>query len=118
MNYYHRNYGVTDKDPGEPHLNHFPEDEELHKIQVGWNSGLENWSLYGIYLSQLRRSLPTPRFYPRTCYPPSTTRPLIFSCRVGTNYSRETVAFQRKEVSRRLQKWVPGCKISCRKYFQ
>ena len=48
---------------------------------------------------------------------PSIKRKLNLSCRIGLNYQRETVQFQREKISKLLKKYVETTKISRFKYL-
>lgn len=116
--YYHRVYGVTDSVPefSEP----VPDADLLDKLRVSWNAGLANYSLYGPSRMALYDRIPVRRLlrFPTGFVPPSVSRPNDLSCRFGTHYARETVAWQRKEIRRRLGARIATEKLPRRQYFR
>jgi len=117
--FYHRRFGIQDVDSGPPHLNHIPHDKDLKKVGVGWNSGMAHYGYYGLLWGQLwHRTSVVPRFYPMRWWSPSLHRPIRCSCRIGESYARETVAFARREIRKRLRGRVCVDRISKSKYFK
>jgi hypothetical protein len=101
--YYHREFGIEDETPessagiSDPAL--------LEKLGVSWNSGLADHSRFGPTRMELYSHFPIGLLltYPmRFGHPSTTPRPNRLSCRMGTDYSKATVAFQRREILRRL----------------
>lgn len=117
--FYHTHFGVEDTLPTEPHLGTIPPDGELHKLMVGWNWGMKNYGYYGEVLGKIAYRLPWfPRLVPRRWYVPSVYRPIALSCRIGSSYPRNTVAFPRQEIKRRLQGRVETRFLSRRQFFK
>lgn len=116
--YYHRTQNIHDRIPemSEPVL----DDSLLKKIHVGWNSGLADYSMMGLYLMELYKRFPLLKMlrYPKRIAPPSKNRPIDFSCRMGVSYARQTVAWQRLEIKKILRKRVVSKKLSRFSYFQ
>ncbi|MEQ9379248.1 MAG: glycosyltransferase, partial [Pirellulales bacterium] len=71
--------------------------EAIRKIRLGWNAGLGNYALFGPKLTTLVRSFTGQViFAPGPLYREShLPRAIDVNCRMATNYSRATVAFQR-----------------------
>lgn len=115
--FYHRTAGVTDDSPvfQQP----VADAALLDKIRVGWNSGLADYSFQGLYRQLLFARTGWPRLlrHPRRFVPAERRRPLAVSCRIGTNYHRATVAWQRQQVQRRLHPFAPAGRLSRRRYF-
>lgn len=118
--FYHRKFDVQDRDSGPPHLNHVPRDKDLDKIQVGWHSGMTHHGRHGVLWGHTWHRMGTivPRFYPVRWWSPSLKRPIHCSCRIGTSYTRETVAYARKEIKKRLSEQMCVKTISKPKYFK
>ena len=117
--FYHVLFGVKDNDPGPPHLNHIPGDADLSKIHVGWNSGLFHYGYSGLFLGMVWHRLKwLPIRYPKQWKSPSIVRTVPVSCRVGTSYSRATIAEPRRKIKTLLKEKIPTDKISRHAYFQ
>ncbi|MBI4135749.1 hypothetical protein HY477_03385 [Candidatus Uhrbacteria bacterium] len=115
----HEKFGIEDGHPDELHLRKVPTDEELKKLTVGWSWGMMNYGRFGEVWGKISfRSSLLPRFVPRHWYEPSADRPVLISCRIGTRYTRPTVAFPRLEIKRRLEGKVPSDFISRREFFK
>lgn len=115
----HEKFGIEDATTDEPHLRRTPTDEELNKLAVGWSWGMMNYGYWGELWGKISfRSPLLPRFVPRKWYEPSAGRPITISCRIGTRYTRSTVAFPRLEIKRRLEGAVPSDFISRREFFK
>ena len=114
----HRNHGVEDEDKAvsEP----VSDPALLDKLQLGWNSGLADYSAQGPGLAALYRKIPSAWLlrYPKGHGDPGTDRSLDVVCRIGTGYHRETVAWQRKAISQKLSKWLSTEKLSRRAYLE
>jgi len=117
--YYHTEFGVSDEDPGEAHLNHCPDDSELYKISVGWNSALYNYSYHGYFFRKLNNHVNIlPGFYVKDWKSPDKDRPGLLSCRITADYKRNTVAFQRRKVLERLAGKVQTGRVDIGSYFK
>lgn len=118
--FYHRTFQVEDGDPGAPHLNHIPDEKDLAKIAVGWNSGLAHYGYWGMRLNKLWHHIPwLPREYPRNWPAPSPTRSITLSCRIGTQYPRSTASFPRQEIVRQISaRGISIDKLNRRRYFR
>tara|TARA_B100001964_G_scaffold144392_1_gene158987 strand:- start:265 stop:1359 length:1095 start_codon:yes stop_codon:yes gene_type:complete len=115
--YYYKHFGVIDERPWESKLHAIPSGEDLKKIQVGWNSGFENYSLHGEKIARLRAIVSFPRWYPKS-WQTSSIRKNLISCRVGSDYTRNTVSFHRQQVQTLLADKLPTTKISRFQYLQ
>ncbi len=115
--YYHKIENVSDEYPetsvpvSDPQL--------LSKLGVGWNSGLANWSLRGPLRMALYRRFGWSKLLgtPRRWCSSSSKRANNISCRFGTNYSRMTVAWQRKKIASIMGHRLPTNKVSRAQYF-
>lgn len=117
--FYHKQFGIEDSNPGEEHLNTIPSDGDLQKIEVSWNLGMAYYGCYGVILGKIWHKFSLfPRFYPRRWWTPSSKRATACSCRIGDKYTRQTIAFPRREIRNRLRSIVPVERISRKKYFQ
>ncbi|MEE9249911.1 MAG: glycosyltransferase [Alphaproteobacteria bacterium] len=116
--YYHRKYGVTDSAPvysqpvADPAL--------LDKLCLSWNSGLADYSLFGPSRTAMYQRVP---FHPLLCFPrrfvaPSVARENDLSCRMRIQYSRASVAHQRRLITQRLAYRSPTGKVSRGRYFR
>ncbi len=116
--HYHRQVGVVDDSPAWS----VPVDgpELLGKLRVSWNSGLADYSVMGPARMALYRRLPTrvllsPR---RRFTPPASHRPIDLSCRFGIDYARASIAWQRRNIRRRLAGRATTGRIGRRAYFR
>jgi hypothetical protein len=116
--YYHRNYGVLDPIPALSSPVRYSSD--LGKLRPSWNTALANYSLLGPRLSTLYRKLPlTWLMKPTTRFnAPSVDRSIDVSCRMGTTYKYETVAYQRRQIADRLARFRRADRISKIAYFR
>lgn len=116
--YYHKKYGVTDKEPyiAQPVQN--PDD--LKKLGVSWNSAFMHYGVLGTYLLRLRGIIPCNAllYFSRKIQDAAAPRSIDISCRMGISYSRETVCFQRKKMRELLSAHLPTDKLSRPQYFK
>lgn len=115
--YYHRTRGVDDVEPvWQPPVS---DASLLRRLRVSWNSGLADWSWAGRYRQALYQRVRLPmvlRFAARFT-PPSAERRLDVSCRMGTTYARDSVAWQRRALHERLAHLIQTDRVSRRQYF-
>lgn len=117
--FYYRRFGIEDKISTPAHLNILPQDKDLHKIGVSWNSGMANYGYYGVVLGKIWHKIHgLMRFYPLRWQEPSLNRPSSFNCRIGDMHYRETIAFARREIKRRLAEKISVGRVSRRYYFK
>ncbi|KKU12544.1 MAG: hypothetical protein UX17_C0046G0010, partial [Parcubacteria group bacterium GW2011_GWC2_45_7] len=117
--FYHQQFEINDQDPGAPHLNHIPNEEDLKKIGIGWNYGLANYGYYGEALGKIWHKFGVlPRFYPHRWHKPSAKRPVLCSGRIGMSYSRETVGCSRREIKRLLNGKIVMDRLPKKEYFK
>lgn len=116
--YYHRKYGITDKDPYLDHRVQNPDD--LAKIGVSWNSAFMHYGVAGPYILRLKEYLPLNIFLPfsNVLGKPDAPRTLDITCRMGISYARETVCYQRRKVREILADHLPTDKLSRPAYFR
>lgn len=115
--YYHQEMGVKDTPPvvSEP-----VEDARLlDKLTLSWNSGLADYSWLGPTRMGAYEHIPLPSLlsFPVHTVAPSSKRNIDVSCRMGTNYIRESVSYQRKRLSKMLATRMRTGKISRRAYI-
>ena len=86
--YYHQHYGVNDKEA--LHSEAIADHKLLHKLKIGWNSGLADYSLYGPYRMMCYKKFLIPGLlaYPARITKPTTARAHDVSCRMGITQSR------------------------------
>jgi hypothetical protein len=112
--FYHKNNQVEDSDSFKENIIQVSDANDLKKIKIFWNSGLANYSFFGEYLGRLYRQVPLKIFlgYPKEFTLPSQSRTLSLQCRFNTIYDKESVAFQRKEISIILKNRLQTKKIN------
>ncbi len=116
--YYHQADGVEDAAP--LYSNPVTDRSLLSKLQVGWNSGLANYSTYGPYLTaayQRLSFLPLLRF-PDILATPDTNRSSALQCRMGLGHTRESVSHQRRRIATMLEGRIPTTKLSRRQFME
>ncbi|MCP4914367.1 MAG: hypothetical protein GY909_14735 [Oligoflexia bacterium] len=119
--YYYKNFDIEDKIETEPHLKKPINSEFIPKLKLGWNSGFATYSQYGPYynlLSYKYLNFSLPKIYPQKWTSPYVDRVRNISCRIGYNYNRETMKFQRQKVKEMLSSQVDTKKISRSEYFE
>lgn len=116
--YYHDVSGVEDANP----VYSAPVQDPAHldKLTLSWNSGLADYSWFGPYKQSLYRRWPWRKIlgYPASCVSPSANRERDVSCRIGTNYIRQSVSYQRQEIARRLETHLETDKLSRKRYLR
>lgn len=116
--FYHRTEGVEDRNAAssEP----IADPALLDKLQVGWNSGLADYAWLGPLRMALFRHLPLAGLLSGSppSVPAAAQRPLALSCRIGTAYARDTVAWQRRALRQRLAARLSSDKLSRRGYLR
>lgn len=97
--YYHKISDVNDKYVA--YSAPLEKKSDIMKLELGWNSGLANYSLHGPLVSKIFNKLPLSCLlkFPQPSEGANKIRTTSISCRFGTFYERETVAFQRKKVA-------------------
>ncbi|MDE0779905.1 MAG: glycosyltransferase [Alphaproteobacteria bacterium] len=97
--FYHRTQGVNDNDPAKARI--IEDTALLDKLRVSWNSGLADYSLHGPTRMALRARIPLDSLlrFPRTFSAPDSDRSIEFTCRMGTEYTRNSVAHQRRRIA-------------------
>lgn len=88
--FYHRTFGVKDREEITSELQQPAKEEDLGKLGVSWNSALT----YGGGWKQAIRGLFGSRYTP-----PSRSRPLDLTCRMSVNHKRETIRYQRERIA-------------------
>lgn len=116
--HYHRRYDVADAKPewSLPVANAC----HLGRLRTAWNSGLADYSWLGPYrMAAYERC--TADFLlsaPSGFVAPSADRPIAVHCRMGLNYPRASVAWQRRAIAERLHDRMPVSKVSRRRYIR
>jgi hypothetical protein len=115
--YYHRSVGVKDLSPAKPRI--VTERALLDKLRVSWNSGLADYRLFGPQIMALREFLPFNFLLqiPRHFTPTNKNRPILQSCRMGLNYKRCSVVYQRTRIHNILSATLNTQKLSRRAYY-
>jgi hypothetical protein len=116
--FYNRTAGVID-DPPE-WSNAVPDAASLAKIVVGWNSALADWTYSGKARMAAYQRLGLGWLLRRNfrAVAPRRTRAIPVSCRISAGYARASVAYQRREVARRLQRYAPVGRVGRAAYFR
>ena len=116
--YYHRHEGVGDErdERSEP----VASPALLAKLQVGWNSGLADYALFGpLRMAAFRRmAWPALLKTSQRWVPAERPRPRGFTCRIGTGYARHSVAWQRRAIRERLAARLSTDKLGRRAYLR
>lgn len=115
--FYHHTKGITDRIADDA-----PQVTDpllLKRLRLGWNSGLADYSRFGptrmaLYEKLRWRALLT---YPRIVEAACAPRPISLSCRMGTSYNRNSVAYQRKKIQELLTNRIAMRKLRRSKYF-
>ncbi len=116
--YYHNKFSVQDADPGEPHSNHRPNNSDLRKICLSWNSALYNYSYYGHLWRRLSKFIKfLPNIYLMRFVLPNNKREILINCRIGRNHKRNTVSFPRQKVVELLDGKTRSERVGKRQYF-
>jgi hypothetical protein len=116
--YYHNEYGVSDD---LPEFSNIIENKDfLKKLRLSWNSGLSDYSLNGPRKIRLYKSLGLKALiqYTTSFEPPSLDRDINIQCRMGVQYRKNTVAFQRGKIKSILSHFLTTNKLSRRSYFK
>ncbi len=116
--FYHRQAGICDAQPdAEPQVRNR---KLLDRLQIGWNSGLADYSRYGPRRMAAYSKLPIHGLlnWPSRFSAPRRARANDMSCRFGTGYERASVAHQRLEIGRRLAGRFPTDKIGRGAYMR
>ena len=116
--YYHKKYGINDKDS---FLDQIVQNKtDLEKISVSWNSAFMNYGVNYDYILRLRKHIPFNFFlhFSKPRARPEDERPINFTCRMGISYARETICYQRKAIKEILKDQIPTDKLSRTAYFK
>lgn len=117
--YIHKKFLIDDTDPGEAHLNFFPDKRLLDKVICGWNSGLAYFGSKRHLQSYLFSKRPQTLKYFRNKWiaPANNKKSIPVSCRIGLSYSRNTIAESRRVIVNQLRDLIPTGKISHKAYY-
>ncbi len=116
--FYHRKFGVIDTEPmSEPQVDN-PDD--LQRLHVSWNAGLANYDAYGHYLAMAYQKVRLPILLrrPRGFVAADAKRDIAIHTRMGLNYHRETIAWQRQQISQRLADKTDWQRVDRREYMR
>lgn len=116
--FYHRTEGISDEDDAVPRVVTDP--ALLDKLRVSWNSGLADYSLHGPLRMALRHRIPSNTLlrFPTNFTPASSKRDIPFASRMGTSYTRNTVAHQRRRIAELLRGRMATDKLGRRAFLQ
>lgn len=115
--YYNQKYNIEDNEP----LFSSPINRQdlLEKIGISWNSGLSDYTVRANERLKICNILKSPlKITPKHIAPPSVNRPVDIVCRMGINYPRETVCFQRRKMASRYVNPKETIKLKRRKYIR
>ena len=119
--FYNKRFAIEDEIPMEDHLNYPCPEAEFGKIKLGWNSGLAIYSCLGLYYSLINYkyfNLNLPLFYLLKWKSPYAKKNIPISCRIGSNYKRNTIRYQREKVKELLsRRRISTSKLTRLKYF-
>lgn len=113
--YYHRKHGLTDD--LQYHYAPPQNEQDRAKISLSWNSGLMHYGVLRPYAMTLWRYCPVFLRFSQAFTPPGAPRPHMLSCRMGINYPRATVRYQREKLREMLARYVLTDKLSHRRYL-
>jgi hypothetical protein len=115
--YYFHSDAIKDLRPAKPRI--VTEKDLLKKLHVSWNSGIADYRLFGPQLMALRQFLPLNFLLqiPQQFTPPSKSRDIPHSCRMGVNYERNSVTYQRQRIQAILNNTMDTQKLSRQAYF-
>ena len=116
--YYYKKFDVCDSEPSRSQP--IEDKSLLRKLGVGWSSALANYAYAGLYQIKLFKCLPISKILdiPPKFVNPNQDRGNSIFCRIGYQYSRETVAYQRRQICEKLSDHVPTDRLSRKKYFK
>lgn len=116
--FYHQHFQVEDTQDiwSEPIANA----DDLSKLRIGWNSSLANYTFPGPYRNKLYRLTGWPWVlkFPKPYAKPRVNRKHDVSCRISTQYSKNTVAFQRQQLADILSDRLASQRVSRRQYYR
>jgi hypothetical protein len=116
--FYHRTADVNDDAPEQSTPIQAP--ALVSKLKVSWNSGLADYSLFGPTRMVAYRYFPIDALlnFPRPSEKPTVVRVNPVSCRFGTAYGRQTVAWQRLQIRKLLAERLPTDKLRRAAYLR
>ncbi len=116
-NYYHKKFKIYDND----HQYSTPVKNKklLKKIKISWNMGLVNYGNLSHILQKIFSFIPSKflLFDSVKLVKPQVERSNDFSCRIGFDYYRKTISFQRRKIVSMLENKINFSKISRKKYL-
>jgi len=115
--YYHKFFKINDDSLD--NKNYVKKKKNLEKIKVSWNSCFANYGYFGDVLIKIYNTVPLNFLL---SFPPQKKisvkkKNIDLNCRMSTNYSKNTVSFQRRKIKEMLEKKYDFSKISKRKYY-
>ena len=112
-------FQIQDSNEGDDHLNFIPEQCLLHKIKCGWNSGISYFGDKRHIQNYLFSKNPyILKLFKNKWVSPGSQKSIPVSCRLGTNYSRQTISESRHIILRQLNDLLPIAKISHKSYYK
>ena len=95
---------------------------DLGKLCLLWNSALADYRFFGLYRMLLYNKAPLEMLLdfpsPKAFTNVMQDRPVDVTCRVGTSYSRETIAFHRKMITHKLQGYIQKDRLKRAQYLE
>jgi len=116
--YYHRCDGIDDNNP--QHAEPITDPSLVAKLQLSWNYGLAHYGLLGGRVAALYGKVPIRQLIrlPARFTAPSADRPNDISCRLTTNYPRQTIAYHRKRIMSTLSKRVDMARVGRVQFYR
>ena len=116
-NYYNQKFLIKDKD--EIYSQPVTKSKLLKKIKLSWNMGLADHGMYAHIKQKLFSFFRFNNLISNTTSykKPNNERIQDISCRIGVNYARKSVQFQREKISKILVKFLETKKIRRLKYL-
>lgn len=114
--FYHKKMSVIDEKP-EKYLT--VKKKNLRKIKLSWNSCFSNYSYYGSWFQKLYKILPLNFLLNYPIYEKTKlSKSSDISCRMNTNYSKNSIAFQRKQIKKIFSDKFNSSRLSRYKYYE
>lgn len=116
--FYHHAFGVVDTEPMSAPQVENPDD--LSQLHVSWNAGLANYDAHGHYLAMAYQKIRLPMLLrrPRGFVAADVKRDIAIHTRMGLNYHRETIAWQRQQISQHLAEKTNWQRVDRKDYMR
>lgn len=117
--FYNKKFGVTDN--SEEYSQPILSEANLNKIKISWNYGLYDYSLNSdlrIFLYRLFKLKTLIKFDKKSFYKVQNSRTINIFGRFGTEYTKNTVGYQRKKLLEIFVGKINFNKVSKKKYME